>query len=329
MITYSPSINLASAALGAVALWASDEFFAAKDRMLSPLDPVFVPGKYDDNGKWMDGWESRRRRGPGHDSCIIRLACPGRLAQADIDTTHFTGNYPKAASLEACLLTGDPDDATVWTTLVPPADLQGNGHNPFDIADGRTWSHVRLNIFPDGGVARLRVFGDPRPAPVVGNGPMDLAAALNGGRVVVCNDAHFGDPRNLLLPGVGARMEDGWETARRREPGNDWTIVALACPGMIERIEVDTSQFKGNYPDRCSIQAAHCPGMADAALVPQSLFWPELLPSVKLEADRAHVFAAELHAVGPVSHVRFNIFPDGGVNRLRLFGRRASEGGQR
>lgn len=320
MITYDAHVNLASAALGAVALSASDEFFGARERLLSHLDPVFIPGKYDDNGKWMDGWESRRKRGPGHDHCVIRLACPGRIVRVDIDTAHFTGNYPKAAGIEAAFVAaGDPDETTVWTPLLTPVELQGNSHNLHGVADERVHTHVRLNIYPDGGVARLRLFGVPELA--AADGVLDLAAALNGGRALACNDAHFGDARNLLLPGLGARMEDGWETARRREPGNDWAIVALGRPGVIERVEVDTSQFKGNYPDQCSLQAAFAPDLPAAALVPQSLFWRELLPPCKLGPDQLHVFADALAPLGPVSHVRFNIFPDGGVNRLRLFGR--------
>ncbi|GAB3450734.1 allantoicase [Insolitispirillum peregrinum] len=321
MIVYDSALNVASAAMGAVALSASDEFFGRRDRLLSHIDPVFIPGKYDDNGKWMDGWESRRKRGPGHDWCIVRLACPALLQRADIDTSHFTGNYPKAAGLEAACLSGDPDEATVWMPLLDPVELAGNSHNIHSLPDCGVVTHIRLNIYPDGGVARLRLFGTPRPVRNGGDGLVDLAATLNGGRALVCNDAHFGDARNLLLPGVGARMEDGWETARRREPGNDWAIIALGQAGIIERIEVDTHQFKGNYPDSCSLQAAFAPDLPAAALVPQSLFWQELLPSQKLSPHSLHSFSDQIAALGPVSHVRFNVFPDGGVNRLRLFGR--------
>ena len=322
MITYDPHVNLASTALGARAVSANDEFFGAKERLLSHLDPVFIPGKYDDNGKWMDGWESRRKRGPGHDHCIIRLACPGRLVQADIDTTHFTGNYPKAAGLDAVYLDqGEPGPDTLWQPVLAPMELKGNSHNMANLSAPGIFSHVRLNIYPDGGVARLRLMGTPAPAALTAGAVLDLAAALNGGRALVCNDAHFGDARNLLLPGIGARMEDGWETARRREPGNDWAIIALGRPGIVERVEVDTSQFKGNYPDACSLQAAFTPDVPAAALVPQSLFWGELMAPQKLSPDSLHSFSSQLAAMGPISHVRFNIFPDGGVNRLRLFGR--------
>ncbi|HZV20148.1 MAG TPA: allantoicase, partial [Hyphomicrobiales bacterium] len=155
------------------------------------------------------------------------------------------------------------------------------------------------------------------------NGLIDLASALCGSYIAAWNDAHFGKPQNLLLPGVGERMEDGWETRRRREPGSDWVIVALGRPGTVERIEIDTSQFKGNYPDMASLQAAYLPGMDDKAAVPLSLYWSELLPPQKLGPHRNHTYKAEIAAAGPVTHLRFNIFPDGGVNRLRVFGRPA------
>jgi allantoicase len=315
-------INLASAALGAKAISATDEFFGAKERMLSDGAPVFVPGKYDENGKWMDGWETRRKRGPGHDSCVIRLAVPGIIHAVDFDTAHFTGNYPYAGSLDAAFAEGDPGSDVAWTEIVAPHALSGNSSNYVELADDRIWSHLRLNIFPDGGIARLRVYGVPagNPAPNA-DGLIDLASALNGTRAVAWNDAHFGTPRNLILPGVAARMEDGWETRRRREPGNDWAILALGHVGVIERIEIDTSQFKGNYPDQASVRAAYLPGMDDSAAVPLSLYWPVLLPSQKLGPNRLHEFTHELARTGPVTHVRFDIFPDGGVNRLRLFGR--------
>jgi allantoicase len=315
-------INLASAALGAKAISATDEFFGAKDRLLSDVAPVFIPGKYDDNGKWMDGWESRRRRGPGHDSCIVHLAAPGIVHVADIDTTHFTGNYPHAASIEGTLSEGDPSDDAGWTEILAPHALEGNAQHLVELKQSGPWSHIRLNIFPDGGVARLKVYGVPAamPAPA-GDGLIDLASALCGTRAVAWNDAHFGKPQHLLLPAAGTRMEDGWETRRRREPGNDWAIFALGHAGTIERVEIDTRQFKGNYPEQASLQAAYLPGMDDSAAVPLSLYWPILLQPRKLGPHQLHRFTKEVAALGQVTHVRFNIFPDGGVNRLRLFGR--------
>lgn len=321
------TVNLADPRLGAVALSASDEFFAAKERMLDPAPAQFIPGKYDDNGKWMDGWETRRRRRGGHDWCIVRLACPGTVAGLDLDTSHFTGNYPPGASVEACLLPvgADPDESTVWFSLLPAVSLQGNRHHYLRIDDARAVSHLRLNLYPDGGMARLRVYGRPLfdPGRAAADGLVDLSSALNGGVALAANNEHFGSAASLLLPGRGVDMGDGWETRRRREPGSDWCLIALGRAGVIERVEIDTAHFKGNFPDRCSIQAARVDGGSAESLVTQAMFWPELLPEQPMRADAIHVFQAELRALGPVSHVRFNMIPDGGVSRLRLWGRPA------
>jgi allantoicase len=315
-------VDLAQPRLGAAAIHATDEFFAPKERMIDPAPAVFIPGKYDDNGKWMDGWESRRRRGPGHDHCTVRLGRPGVIKGVDIDTSHFTGNYPPAASLEACRSDSDPDSTTRWTEILAATNLTGNAHHFRAVTDDRVWTHVRLHIYPDGGVARLRVYGQVHcdwTAPDKGK-LVDLAALENGGRAIACNNQHYGSPQNLLAPGRGVNMGDGWETRRRREPGHDWAILALGHRGRIRRIEVDTAHFKGNYPDRCSIQAADVEGGTEDSLVTQAMFWPSLLPEQKLQMDRLHDFESEIADIGPVTHVRLNIIPDGGVSRLRLWG---------
>lgn len=318
-------VNLADARLGATALDCSDDFFADRQRMLNPAPAIFVPGKYDANGKWMDGWESRRKRGPGHDWCVVRLARPGRVHGVDLDTSHFTGNFPPAASIEACdLAEGDPDARTRWFPLLPSVDLRGNSHHYFAIAESARVSHLRVNLYPDGGLARLRVHATPEfDARPDADGLIDLCAALNGGTVVATNNQHFGLASTLLLPGRGVDMGDGWETRRRREPGNDWCVIALARPATIEAVEVDTAHFKGNYPDRCSLRGAMVAGGTAQSLVTQAMFWPELLPEQKLQMDHAHHYRGEILAHAPVSHVRFDIFPDGGVSRLRLRGRPA------
>ena len=315
-------VNLADPRLGAKALFANDEFFAPAERMLNPEPAVFIPGKYDDHGKWMDGWESRRKRVEGHDHCIVRLALPGVVKGVDIDTSHFTGNFPPAASIDACLVDSDPGDKTRWTEILPAAGLQGNSHHVLAVASDQAWSHVRLNIYPDGGVARLRVYGQVLRdwKKVDRSALIDLAAIENGGRAVACSDQHYGTPWNLLAPGRGVNMSDGWETRRRREPGNDWAILALGHRGTIRRIEIDTAHFKGNYPDRCALLAADVTGGTDDSLVTQSMFWRTLLPAHKLEMDHQHVIEKGLAEVGPVTHVRVDIIPDGGLSRLRLFG---------
>ncbi len=316
-------VNLASTKLGGIAVSCSDDFFAPMHRMLHDQPPVFMDGKYDDNGKWMDGWESRRKRVPGHDWCIVKLARAGVIHGIEIDTTHFTGNYPPAAAVGACNFDGDaPDESAEWNELVARVDLQGDRAYQFQIADARVYTHVRLNIYPDGGVARFRVYAEPKVdwARVADGALVDLAAALNGAVALDCNDQHFGSIRNLLTPGRGVNMGDGWETRRRREPGNDWAIIALAHAGVIRKIEVDTAHFKGNYPDRCSLQGAKLAPGAAVNLPRRSEKWAKFLPAVKLQADYVHSFESEVVDIGAITHVRLNIYPDGGISRLRLLG---------
>jgi allantoicase len=317
------AINMADERLGAIALHASDEFFAPVSRMLSPSEPEWREGVYDDHGKWMDGWETRRRRGQGHDHCVVKLAAPCTLSLLDIDTRHFTGNYPPHASVQACHTATAPDGKTAWSDLLPISALQGNQHNLFPLRSEKVWTHLKLNIFPDGGVARLRAYGQAQPkwSSAAGAQPVDLAAALSGGRAIACSDEHYGAMGNLLLPGRGRSMADGWETRRRREPGFDWVILRLGHVGRIVHAEVDTAHFKGNYPHQVSIHGALMPEAAAADVTSDSLYWPVLLEPQLLRADQIHEFASELRDIGYLSHVRVNIHPDGGLSRVRLLGR--------
>ncbi len=320
------AINLASPRLGAKALQASDDFFADKSRMLADAPAVFDPDKYDANGKYMDGWESKRRRQGGHDFCIVKLGAKGVIRGVDIDTSHFTGNYPPAASLEACVSGKDPDDKSAWTEILPAVSLGPSAHHFHAIASDEAWTHLRLHIYPDGGVARLRVYGEPVPAweGKDKSAVHELSLVNNGGRIVAYNDAHYGSVWTLLTLGRGINMGDGWETRRRREPGNDWIIVRLGAAGIVERIEVDTCHYKGNYPDRCSIQAALVSSATDKSIVTEAMFWPQLMGEQKLQMDHIHTFSGDAIAkLGPVNHVKLNIFPDGGVSRLRIFGKLA------
>lgn len=313
-------INLASPRLGAAAVRCSDDFFAPMARLLQDGPAVFRPGVYDANGKWMDGWESRRRRDAGHDWCVVRLGVRGRIAGVDIDTSHFTGNYPKAASLWAAAGEAAPEGEEGWTEILPAVPLGPSAHHLLPVSSAGVWDWLRLNIFPDGGVARLRVWGEPAPDLAAG-GTVELSLLRNGGRIVAYNDAHYGDVWAILTEGRGRDMGDGWETRRRREPGHDWIIVALGAAGIVERIEIDTAHYRGNFPDRASVQAARVTFGTDASVVTQAMFWPEILAPQKLRADHIHGF--EVVPGGPVTHVKLNIHPDGGVSRFRVFGRRA------
>ncbi len=310
-------VQLQRPRLGTRVTFATDDFFAAKERVIDFAEPVFIDDKYDDHGKWMDGWESRRKRTVGHDFCVIRLGVPGVIRGFDIDTSHFTGNYPPQASIEACVSDADTPEEE-WVELLAKTDLSGDAHHYLEIDSEQVWTHVRLHIYPDGGIARLRIFGEVIADFTDVEGFVDLAAIENGGRALACSDEHFGSMHNLNAPGRGVNMGDGWETARRRGPGNDWVILALAQPGVIERVEVDTAHFKGNYPDRVSLEAGVFE--SDDLATPDSSRWQTLLPETKLKMDQQHYFEA-LEALGDVSHVRMSIYPDGGVSRLRLFGR--------
>lgn len=325
--------DLASERLGGVALAASDEFFAEKENLLKPSAPIFVPERYTDRGKWMDGWESRRKRfaptdaATVHDWCIVKLGLAGIVKGVDIDTRWFIGNSPSYASLDACAL----EDATIleapkaadWTELLPKSPLKPGTQNLFGIVSSERWTHVRLNIYPDGGVARLRVYGVvvPDRRSLAAASRIDLAALSNGGVVIAASDMFFGNKEHLIMPGNARNMGEGWETRRRRGPGNDWVIVRLGTPGVVTSVEVDTQHFKGNAPDRCSLDCCFAPDADVDALVWSLVQWTTLLPPMSLKADACNIFEQELRSVGQCSHVRLNIFPDGGVSRLRIWGR--------
>ncbi len=317
--------DLVAERLGGEVVAFNDEFFAPAANLLKPGPPVFDPDRYTDRGKWMDGWETRRRREAGHDWCVVRLGAAGEPRGVTIDTTHFRGNHPARASLEACSAeqrsTDQPEwiEHADWTTVLGEVDLEPNTPNPFELGETERCTHVRLNIYPDGGVARLRVHGLIRPEWERIAGEVDLAAALCGGRVIDCSDAFFSQPGNLLLPGKSTGMFDGWETRRRRGPGRDWVVVRLGRRGMISTVQVDTHYFKGNYPAACSVEALDVETDVDELDVPDGE-WAELLPRTALEADRGHRFEPPTIVPHTATHLRLNIYPDGGVARFRAYG---------
>jgi len=311
--------DLASRALSGAVIAANDEFFAEKENLVLPW-PAAAVADFGHKGKVYDGWETRRRREPGHDWAIVRLGVPGRVHGVVIDTAWFTGNFPPYASLEGTAVDGHPSvaelEAASWLPLLPRIEVRGGAANSFDVDAQIRLTHVRLNIFPDGGVARLRVHGvpiaDPRPLDV---GPLDLAALENGGRITVCSNEFYGTPHQLIGRGLAQNMGGGWETARRRDDSNDWVTVGLACAGVVGLAELDTSYFIGNSPGAARLSG--CLENGDPAL-PGS--WVELLPMTTLQPDTPHRFV--LPPGGPgVAHVRLDVYPDGGMARLRLWGR--------
>jgi allantoicase len=330
MNDFTKLANLASERLGAKVLAANDDFFAPKENLVKDSKPVFIEGKYTSRGKWMDGWETRRRRTPGYDWCIVRLGLTGKIRGIVVDTSFFTGNYPERFALEGCDLGNSvsvknekkqvESTATKWTEVFPETSLKGNSPNLFSVSNETKFTHLRLRIYPDGGVARLRVHGEAIPKlKRIQQSEVDLVAVENGGSTVTSSDAFYGEPVNLLMPYPAKNMGDGWETKRRRGPGHDWVILKLGIPGVIERIEVNTAHFKGNFPESCSLEACYAQNTRTDDLCRESFEWQELLPRTKLRANARHIFR-ELTDSSAATHVRFHIYPDGGVSRLRLFG---------
>jgi len=332
IIKSSPSfttlIDLASERLGGKVLYATDDFFAEKENLIKPGRGIIITDKYTDRGKWMDGWESRRKRIPGHDWAIIQLATPGRITGFDIDTNFFLGNHPPFASIEAVNITNQntiSDWGNVdlsWQEILTKSQLDAGSQNFYASQSNEIFTHLKLHMYPDGGIARLKVYGEVfKNWDIISeNEEVDLVAAENGGLAIACNDMFFSAMGNLIMPGRGINMGDGWETKRNRILGNrDWVILKLGKSGTIGRIIVDTCHFKGNYPDTCSIEACHAEN--DEDVLSNKVEWKTLLPPSKLSADHIHEFTNEVISIGKISHVRLNIFPDGGISRLRLFGK--------
>ncbi len=332
-------VDLASADLGAEALGASDDFFAGVENLVLPGRAQFDEHRYTDRGKWMDGWESRRKRARGHDHCIVKLGARGQVYGFDIDTSHFVGNHPPYASVEGIDSPVDASfaelDARPWRPLLPQVPLAPGTQNLLAAEPSDAVTHVRLSIFPDGGVARFRVYGkvrssfgpavrDERSGAEVPAGLVDLGALKNGALAVAASNARFGGMNNMLLPGRARTMGEGWETRRGRPPDHrhDWIVVRLAARGSLQVIEVDTNHYKGNFPERCSLEGIDWDGarITDLTDVEANDRWAALVAPTRLEADARLFLRSEILPHGPLTHVRLNIFPDGGVSRLRLWG---------
>jgi len=310
--------DLACRDLGGSVVYANDEFFAERENLVAPGPPVFDSSEFGHKGKVYDGWETRRRREGGHDFAIVRLGVPGVVYGLVIDTAWFKGNYPPFASVDGLCVEGYPTPQELldakWEPILDRVPLEGDTANTFAVDDDRRWTHLRLNIFPDGGVARFRVHGKAKPDPAFLTGTVDLAALENGGDVVACSDQFYGSPRNIIGLGRARHMGEGWENARRRDGGNDYVVVELAGEGLVEHVEIDTSYFIGNAPG-----AARLVGIpADGDLTDESS-WVELVPRTRLLPDCRHRFRVD--AGTPVRHVRLDVYPDGGIARLRVHGR--------
>ena len=312
--------DLASRRLGGSVVFANDELFAEKENLIKPEPPAFAPGEFGHKGKVYDGWETRRRREPGRDHAIVRLGCPGIVHGVVVDTAFFLGNYPPEISVEGACASGYPSPAELagltWHELVPRTAAAGDAANRYAVASRRRWTHVRLTIYPDGGVARLRVHGEVVPDPAFLSGTIDLAAIENGARVTGCSDSFYSAPSNLIMPGLPRVMSDGWENARRRGPGNDYVEVRLAGQGLIRRAEVDTSYFVGNAPGWIVLSARDAPAAGGPEQARPA--WREVLPRTRVQPDTRHRLA--LDGAGRAAAVRLDVIPDGGLARLRIYG---------
>ena len=321
-------VNLASPKMGTKILAFSDDFFGEVTRMLNDKDPVFIEDKYDNHGKWMDGWESKRRRDGGNDWAILKLGSAGIISKIEIDTSYFTGNFPPFFSLEGIYSETEPNKVSNWKSLIAKTNLVGDCKNNFELNLKEKFNFVRLQIFPDGGVARIRLFGEVKYNWDRFNNEeiIELSSLKLGGSILAYNNAHYGDVSALLSEGRGKTMGDGWETRRRREPGNDWIIIKLAHKGNIEKIEIDTAHFKGNYPDRASIQAISIDkNITTKDLIQGSENWDVILDETKLTADNIHEYEINSNSKAEATHIRLNIYPDGGVSRLRIFGKKLDD----
>lgn len=321
-------VNLASPKMGTKILAFSDDFFGEVTRMLNDKDPIFIEDKYDNHGKWMDGWESKRRRDGGNDWAILKLGSSGIISKIEIDTSYFTGNFPPFFSLEGIYSETEPNKDSNWKSLIAKTNLVGDCKNNFELNLKEKFNFVRLQIFPDGGVARIRLFGEVKYNWDRFNNEeiIELSSLKLGGSILAYNNAHYGDVSALLSKGRGKTMGDGWETRRRREPGNDWIIIKLAQKGNIEKIEIDTAHFKGNYPDRASIQAISIDkNITTKDLIQSSENWDVILDETKLTADNIHEYEINSNSKAEATHIRLNIYPDGGVSRLRIFGKKLDD----
>ena len=321
-------VNLASPKMGTKILAFSDDFFGEVTRMLNDKEPIFIEDKYDNHGKWMDGWESKRRRDGGNDWAILKLGSAGIISKIEIDTSYFTGNFPPFFSLEGIYSETEPNKDSNWKSLIAKTNLVGDCKNNFELNLKEKFNFVRLQIFPDGGVARIRLFGEVKYNWDRFNNEeiIELSSLKLGGSILAYNNAHYGDVSALLSEGRGKTMGDGWETRRRREPGNDWIIIKLAQKGIIEKIEIDTAHFKGNYPDRASIQAISIDkNITTKDLIQSSENWDVILDETKLTADNIHEYEINSNSKAEATHIRLNIYPDGGVSRLRIFGKKLDD----
>ena len=315
-------IDLAQPRLGTKIIYKTDDFFASANRVISPTVPIFKEGIFDKHGKWMDGWESRRKRTSGHDYIILKLGKPGKITKIDVDTSYFNGNQPSMISIEGANSNSNKINLLKWQPLLSKKKTKANSHHLFVINNKRIFTHIKFNIFPDGGVARLRLYGSIAKSNKFINRKINLASLLDGASVIACNNEHFGKAENILAPGKAKNMGDGWETRRRRHKGHDWLILNSISGTAIDKIEISTHHFKGNFPNHCSLQATFISSKSSKQILNSSNKWKYLLKNTKLSANKTHIFKNSLMKKEKINYIKINIFPDGGISRFRIFGKK-------
>ena len=315
-------IDLAQPRLGTKIIFRTDDFFAPANRIISPNEPVFKAGVFDKHGKWMDGWESRRKRIKGNDYIVLKLGKPGSIKKVDVDTSHFNGNQPEMVSIEGAYSNSNKLNQLNWQPLLLKKKTKANSHHYFTVNCNKIFTHIKFNIFPDGGVARLRLYGSIAKSNKLKNKKINLASLLHGASVIACNNEHFGKAENILAPGKAKNMGDGWETRRRRDKGFDWLILNSLDGREIDKIEISTHHFKGNFPSHCSLQAAYLSNSQNSSkIVNSSAKWKYLLKDSKLCSNKVHVFKNNLMKKDKINFIKINIFPDGGISRFRIYGK--------
>tara|TARA_Y100000590_G_scaffold469042_1_gene654591 strand:+ start:3514 stop:4503 length:990 start_codon:yes stop_codon:yes gene_type:complete len=318
------NIDLANPILGTKIHSFSDEFFAAAKRVINPSPPIFKENFFDNHGKWMDGWETRRRRSKGNDYIVIKLGKPGKINLIDIDTSFFNGNQPEYAEIEGCFTKNNNLKNIKWRKITKRKKIKPNTRNFFKTISSLTYTHIRLNIYPDGGIARIRLFGsiDLSLQKISDNKRINFTSLFNGSYIIACSDEHFGNTNNILLPGKSKNMGNGWETRRRRGKGYDWLIIKLGIIGSPNIFEINTHHFKGNYPDCFSIQ-----GILDKknqsvnSIVNKSKTWKTIIKKTKLKPNSSLKIKIDQNIKKKINYIKLNIYPDGGISRFRAFGK--------
>lgn len=251
----------------------------------------------------------------------------------EVDTAFFNGNQAPEIAVEACFAHDKEEEGLKsacfkgWETILEKQKCEPSRRHGWLLPKltQKAYTHVRLQMFPDGGIARFRLYGSVVPVlPQDCNAVFDLAATINGGVAVKCSDQHFGTKDNLLLPGRGKDMGDGWETKRSRGEHTDWVIIKLGLPGVIEKLVVDTAHFRGNFPQMVQVFAAPA---AEQAPEHGADVWTEILPPQKTGPDKEHEYCSNMlkDVARAYGFVMLVIIPDGGVKRIRVFGRRSDD----